>query len=182
DPDFNPDAELERVEAELCRRSFARFCKRAWREIDPAPLVWGWHLDALCEHLQAVTEGRIRKLIINIPPGHGKSMIVSVLWPAWAWARNPSWRVLTSSYDADLSLRDAGRTRLLIQSAWYQAHFTTDPRTISRFNPEGHRGALMGDQNVKSYYANEALGFRLCVRMGSGTGHRGDALVIDDPI
>jgi predicted phage terminase large subunit-like protein len=162
------------VERERCLRSFAYFVRRAWPYIDPAPLVWGWHLDAMCLHLQAVTEGRIQRLVINIPPGHAKSMIVSVLWPAWVWARRPQWQVMTASYDETLSTRDAVKTRTLIETPWYRELLTTDPRTGKAWN-------LSGDQNVKSYYANSAFGFRLCVVVGSGTGKRGDALVIDDP-
>lgn len=162
------------VERERCLRSFAYFVKRAWPMIDPAPLVWGWHLDALCAHLQAVTEGRIKRLIINIPPGHAKSMIVSVLWPAWSWARRPSWQVMTASYDETLATRDAVKTRTLIETPWFRELLTRDPRT-------GKSWELAGDQNVKTYYANTAFGFRMCVTVGSGTGKRGDALVIDDP-
>jgi predicted phage terminase large subunit-like protein len=162
------------VERERCMRSFAYFVRRAWQYIDPAPLIWGWHLDAMCAHLQAVTEGRIQRLVINIPPGHAKSMIVSVLWPAWSWAKRPSWQVMTASYDDTLSTRDAVKTRTLIETPWYRSLFPTDPKT-------GKTWELAGDQNVKSYYANSAFGFRLCVTIGSGTGKRGDALVIDDP-
>lgn len=177
--EIDPSEELELLRAERAKRSFAEFCKRAWREIDPAPLVWGWHLDAICEHLQAVTEGRIRRLVINVPPGHAKSMIVSVLWPAWVWTRRPSWRLLCASYDLDLSMRDAVKQRTLVQTEWYQRHFTEDPN--GRTTTED-RWKLKGDQNVKSYYENTSLGFRQCVAIGSGTGKRGDALVIDDPI
>lgn len=174
---IDPRGEREAVEAELCKRSFARFVRRAWRECDPAPLVWGWHLDALCEHLQAVAEGYVDKLIVNIPPGHAKSMIVSVLWPAWRWARDATWRVLTSSYEIGLATRDAGKARTLIEGAWFQRHFTADKDSLT-----GH-WEMQGDQNVKSYYANTSMGFRLCLSVGGkGTGYRGDALVIDDPL
>lgn len=175
-----PDLELptpEELEAEQCRRSFKRFVRRAWGEVDPAPLVWGWHIDALCEHLQAVSEGRIKKLVINIPPGHAKSMIVSVLWPAWHWIRDPSWRVMTASYEIGLAMRDAVKARELISTEWYQTHFAQDP------DGYGESWQLSSDQNVKSFYTNDALGFRLCLSVGGkGTGWRGDALVIDDPL
>lgn len=169
------------VLAERCRRDFRVFVRHAWGQIDPAPLVWNWHLDAMCLHLQAVTEGRIDKLLINIPPGHAKSMIVGVLWPAWVWTLDPAWRLLSASYDMTLSMRDATKARTLIRGEWYQRLFSTDPRSITDENPDGEKWALKGDQDVKSYYETTALGFRLCVSIGAGTGHRGDALVIDDP-
>jgi len=134
-------ARLEKVEAELCRRSFARFARRGWQEVDPEPLVWNWHLDAICDHLQAVSEGRIRRLLINVPPGHAKSMFVSVLFPAWQWARNPGWRALFASYAQELSNRDAVKCRAVIESAWYQRHFTEIPQRflglhLSRVRPD----------------------------------------------
>ena len=55
------------------------------------------HVDAICEHLQAVTENAIRTLIINLPPGHAKSLLMAVFWLAWAWLRNPEGRWLFSS-------------------------------------------------------------------------------------
>jgi predicted phage terminase large subunit-like protein len=170
--DLDAEAELELVRAELARRSFAQFVRRAWQEFDPAPLVWGWHLDALCDHLQAVAEGRIEQLLINVPPGHAKSNIVSVCWPAWRWIRQPSWRVLTASYGMDLATRDTVRTRTLISSPWYQTHFA---------GPAGWR--LTDDQNVKSHYSNTLFGERMAISVGGkGTGFRGDGLIVDDPL
>jgi predicted phage terminase large subunit-like protein len=188
---------LEQVQAERCRRSFAFFCRKAWPLIDPAPLVWGWHLDAICLHLEVmfrawlVARGRarvaiakaivaqLRKLIINIPPGHAKSMIVSVLFPAWAWALDPRWQVLTASHDMALALRDAVKSRELMDTNWYQDNFTWWRR-----EPGGplERWRFASDQNVKSYYKNTAQGHRLCLSVGSGTGWRGDWLLIDDPL
>jgi predicted phage terminase large subunit-like protein len=171
---IDPADELEHLEAEACRRSFRRFARRAWQEIDPAPLVWGWHLDAITEHLQAVAQRQIQRLLINIPPGHAKSNIVSVLYPAWRWAREPWWRVMTASYEMGLATRDAVKSRELIEGRWFQRHFARDCY--------GQSWHLSGDQNVKSYYANDQLGFRLCLSVGGkGTGYRGDALIVDDP-
>jgi hypothetical protein len=76
------------IDAELARRRFLCFIELAWHVVEPArAFILTWHIQALAEHLQAVSEGRIRNLLINIPPGHGKSLIVSVLWPAWQWIR-----------------------------------------------------------------------------------------------
>jgi predicted phage terminase large subunit-like protein len=175
----DPRQEYERVEAAQTVRHFSRFVRKAWPLVDPAPLIWNWHLDVLCDHLQAVAEGRIRKLAINIPPGHAKSMIVSVLYPAWRWARDPSWQVMTSSYEIGLATRDAIKSRELIESAWYKKWHTRDRRSP---DPDD-TWALVDDQNVKSFYKNTSLGFRLCLSVGGkGTGYRGDALIIDDPL
>ena len=71
------------------------FVKRAWPLIEPStPLVWNYHLDALCDHLEALLTGQLGKqnLFIAVPPGSMKSTIVSVCVPAWMWIREPSWR------------------------------------------------------------------------------------------
>jgi predicted phage terminase large subunit-like protein len=157
------------LEAERLRRKLSEFVKAAWHLVEPAtPLVWGWHLEAICQHLQAVTEGKIRKLIINIPPRTGKSTIVSVLWPAWEWARNPAVRIMFASYAQQLSLRDSVRRRLVILSEWFQARWPAVK--------------LSSDQNVKHEFQNTALGYMVATSTGGTvTGRGGDRLVLDDP-
>src|SRR5687767_11135202 len=94
-----PTPELTQVQAERCRRRLRYFLQQVWTVIEPgSPFVPGWHIDALCDHLQAVSEGDIRNLLVNVPPRHAKSTIVSVLWPAWDWARDPKRQWLFSAY------------------------------------------------------------------------------------
>lgn len=165
---------VRRARAERRRRSFRLFVRDAWEHADPAPLVWGWHLEALCDHLQWVSEGKIRRLLINIPPGHAKSMIVSVLWPAWVWARDPKWSAIFASYELGLVTRDAVRSRDLLDSDWYRSLFR---------NPSDARSwEWNDDQNAKKLYKNTAGGGRQAVSVGSGTGYRAETLVVDDPL
>jgi predicted phage terminase large subunit-like protein len=147
------------------------FVKGAWETYRPRrPYVHGWHVDAICEHLQAVTRYEIPKLAITIPPRHGKSSLVSVFWPAWAWTQDPAIQWLFSAYGADLATRDSRRTRWLIESSWYQGRF-------------GHLYALTSDQNVKTNFHNDRGGFRIATGLGGkGTGEGGDFIVCDDPI
>lgn len=171
----------DKVKTTQMLRGFKRFVIEAWPKIDPAPLIWNWHLDAMCEHLQAVAEGRIKKLIINIPPGHAKSMIVSVLFPAWLWAREPWRRLLTTSYDRALAMRDADKSRTLIKHPWYQDRFSFDLRTQpDKETGERERWTLSDTQDAKSFYGNSALGFRIAFQVGTGTGQRGDGAIYDD--
>lgn len=168
----------DELEAAACYKSLACYTKRAWQEIDPDPLVWNWHLDVICDHLQAVTEGEISNLIINIPPGHAKSMMVSVIWPSWVWARKPQWKSIFSSYEMGLVSRDMTRRRELMRSEWYTQWFRDRARS-----PFAIRGwDFADDQDTKTFYKNTRLGEFIGVSVGSGTGKRGDALVIDDPI
>jgi predicted phage terminase large subunit-like protein len=111
----------------------------------------------------------MRKLIINIPPGHAKSMLVSVLWPAWHWVRVPQWRALFSSYDGQLVNRDAVRARTLMRSDWYQELFCGPKSALTP------RWGFQSDQDQKSYYENSLGGFRIGVTVGGGiTGKRGN--------
>lgn len=141
----------------------------AWSVVEPStPLVWGWSMQAVCDALQDVAAGRILNLIINIPPGHSKSLLANVFFPAWLWLSRPGWRGLFASYSADLTLRDAYKCRTLIQSDWYQ-------RT---FMPEWQ---IKGDRNAIGYYENTATGSRLSLSVGSmATGWRGDGMILDD--
>ncbi|TVQ98106.1 MAG: hypothetical protein EA398_13730 [Deltaproteobacteria bacterium] len=151
--------------------TLAEFVRQAWHTVEPeTELTWNWHLDAICQHLEAVTDGRIRRLMINVPPGHMKSMIVSVFWPAWMWLRHPHLRVLSGACTDDLALRDTVRSRDVIQSPWYQSAFAPDWK-------------MKGDQNVKSYFRNSRYGERKAFGvLGKITGQRGDGIIIDDPI
>lgn len=168
----------EELEAALCYKSFYHFWLRAWREIDPAPLKPGWHIEALAKHLQAVFEGDIKRLIVNIPPGLGKSMGASVLWPAWCWARRPQWQIMAASYEVQLSTRDAVKCRDLMSTPWYMRWFRS-PQSPFSVTPWDFKD----DQNLKTMYKNSAHGHRQAIGVGGkGTGYRGDVLIIDDPI
>ena len=80
------DADFLEIEREYCKRSLANFAKRAWHVLEPAtPLKWGWAVDSICEHLEAVSNGEIKRLLMNVPPGSMKSLLTSVLWNAWEW-------------------------------------------------------------------------------------------------
>lgn len=160
--------ELDRLD---CEESLAAFIRQAWAIIEPGqPYTHGWHIDALCWHLEAVTEGEISRLLINIPPGTMKSLCVGVFWPAWEWGpRNrASTRFVCASHSQNLSVRDNLRMRRLVSSDWYQSLW-------------GDRVSMTRDQNAKIKFENEATGFREAAAAGSITGARGDRVIIDDP-
>lgn len=159
-----------KVERELAARSLREFVRQAWPIVEPATaFVPGWHIDAICEHLEAISRGEIRNLLINVPPRHMKSLLVSVFWPTWEWARHPELRWLYSSYAASLSIRDSVQCRRLIESPWYRARW-------------GHVYKLTSDQNAKSRFDNNRSGYRLSTSVGgSVTGEGGDRIVCDDP-
>jgi predicted phage terminase large subunit-like protein len=161
---------IKEIDKELATRSLLEFVRQAWQIVEPAtPFVEGWHIVAIIEHLEAVTNGQIRNLLINVPPRHMKSLLVSVFWPAWEWIRWPERRWLYSSYAASLSQRDSVACRRLIESNWYQSLW-------------GDRFALTSDQNTKGRFNNDRSGYRLATSVGSSiTGEGGDRIVVDDP-
>jgi len=164
------------IQRELAERSLADFIRIGWRYIDPADYIGNWHIDAVCEHLEAVSRGQLRRLIINIPPRHMKSLSCSVAWPAWTWIQKamagtlagPSTSFLAISYAHNLSIRDSVKCRRLIYSPWYQENW-------------GDRFRLANDQDTKIRFDNDHQGYRICTSVeGMATGEGADIAIIDD--
>lgn len=153
-----------------CELSLYEFVKRAWHTLHPSTaFVEGWAVGAVAEHLQAVTEGDIDRLLINIPPGCTKSMLANVFWPSWEWGPfgMPDMQYINASYDKRLAVRDMVNTRDLISSEWYQERWPLKWK-------EDDRG--------KEKFSNDQRGFRYAASVGSGlTGWRGQRFIIDDP-
>lgn len=153
----------------LCEESFYHFVRRAWKIIEPDnPFVDGWHIKAICDHLEAVTHFIIPRLLINVPPRHAKSIIATVLWPAWVWIKHPERRFIFASYSASLALKDSVKCRQIIRSEWYRNSFKIE-------------WELADDQDTKTKFLNDKQGFRYATSVtGTVTGEGGDYLVGDD--
>ncbi len=170
----SPAVMLDLLKEEKERRNAAaslyEFVRQSWHVVEPGvPFIGGWHIEQICEHLEACSGGDLRKLLINIPPRHSKSTIVSVMWPMWEWLTDPAQKFLCASYSGNLSIRDNLKARRLIQSPWYQDRW-------------GHMFRLAGDQNAKQRYENDKTGYRLATSVGgTATGEGGSRLLLDDP-
>lgn len=163
-------ADLQQIERELCRRSLAHFARRAWHVLEPAAeLKWGWALDAICLHLEAVTNGDITRLLMNVPPGSMKSLLTGVIWPAWEWGPRgmPEMRFVGTAHEETLAIRDNRKCRDLIKSAWYQNLWPVE---------------LLRDLDGKREFGNVRKGTRQARSFTSLTGVRGDRVILDDPI
>jgi predicted phage terminase large subunit-like protein len=160
--------EVARVRAE---RRLLPFVELLWHVVEPGrDLVMGWALECVAEHLEAVTAGEIRHLLITLPPGLMKSLLTDVFWPAWEWGPRdmPSMRYVCASYSEALTIRDNRRCRNVIQSSIYQANW-------------GDRFQLDSDQNAKIRFDNDRTGFKVATSVGGlGTGERGDRVIVDD--
>ncbi|MDE2096335.1 MAG: phage terminase large subunit [Patescibacteria group bacterium] len=166
------------VEAEQCERSLLFFLEKAWSSFVPAKLKINWHHEAIAEHLEAVTRGEIKRLLINLPPAHTKSNLVTIAWPAWTWALKngrgmplggPSTRFLCLTYSTDFAYQLSVTARRLIGSDWYQARW-------------GKRVQITGDRDNQGRFDTTVGGSRVSAGLqGSILGLHGDVKIIDDP-
>lgn len=149
--------------------SFPEFLRKAWPILEPAnQLMESWYIGYLCEHLELVTRGEIRKLLINMPPRYGKSNIVTILWPVWSWTQKPSMRWIFCSYSSGLSVKHSLARRRVIESMWFQDNW-------------GGLVTIQDDQNQKHEYENTARGHMIATSVGGTlTGKGGDIIVEDD--
>ena len=163
------EAELVRRDAEALPFNFFSFVVAAWPEVEQYQFKDGMHVQAICEHLQACAERRIKSLCINVPPRLGKSTLCSVLFPAWMLARSAQETLLFASYSQTLANRDSVKTRALVESDWYQARF---PHVKIR-----------DDSNLKTAFITTEGGGRQCTSVGGTvTGLGGSFLILDDPL
>lgn len=171
DPSFLQNAPqlLAKIRAESARRSYKAFIEQAWPMIEPGtPLVWGWAMDAIVDHVEAVVRRDIKRLVINVPPGFGKSRFVRVFAPAWQWVSDPYHKFLSASYSLDLTIRDNLDARRLITSDWYGKTFDVQ---------------IAEDDAGKTGFSLNTLGSLKAVTVGGKTtGWRGDTFLIDDPL
>jgi predicted phage terminase large subunit-like protein len=163
------NAQRPGLERSVYADSLAEFVKLVWPILHPrTPLIWNWPMQAICDHLEAVTDGRIRRLLINCPPGFSKSLLVNVFWPAWEWGPRgrPDLQYISWAYNHNLTIRDNRRCRDILEHEIYQRLW-------------GHVFELAGDQNAKTRYDNDHHGFRIATSTG-GTGERGNRNIVDD--
>jgi predicted phage terminase large subunit-like protein len=160
-----------------CERSLPAFLRRAWPYFDSSTFVPGWHLDAIAEHLQAVTDGRIKRLVINIPPRFGKTNLVAIAWPVWTWIlatdpdfplHGPGVRFLCASYGANKAEGDGVTARRLIGTEWFQERW-------------GQRVVIAKDRDNQSQYDTLAGGSRISTGIPESLGKGGAIRLIDDP-
>ena len=146
------------------------FVRYFWDVLEPqTEFVEGEALDAICQHLEAVTFGDINRLLINVPPGFMKSLLTDVFWPAWEWGpmEMPHLRYVAFSYAAGLTERDNGKFRDLITSHKYQELWGDKFKTRK-----------IGEVKI----TNDKTGSKLATSVGGiGTGERGDRIILDDP-
>jgi predicted phage terminase large subunit-like protein len=167
-----PLTAMAEIDRELVERGGLRsFIELGWGTVEGESTYRpNWHIDAICEHFEAVSRGEIRRLMVLIPPRHMKSLSAAVFWPAYDWIANPQRRWVFASYAFDLSRRDSVKCRRVIQSQWYRDRW-------------GDRFKLAHDQNRQDRFDNDKGGYRLSISVdGKVTGEGGNIIVIDDAL
>jgi predicted phage terminase large subunit-like protein len=162
--------ELTRAEYDAVLRSdFATFAARCFHDLNPqADLAMGWHIEVIAAKLAAVHQGKIRRLIINLPPRHLKSHLASIAFPAWCLGHDPSLQFLCVSYAQDLADKLARDCRAVMMSPWYRQIFAT--------RLAQHRQAVQE-------FVTTRQGYRLATSTGGVlTGRGADIIMIDDPL
>src|SRR5438270_9782784 len=153
----------------ILRSDLCYFAERCFAELNPqAAFLTNWHLEVIAAKLTAVREGKIRRLIINLPPRHLKSLLASIAFPAWCLGLDASAQILCVSYAQDLADKLARDCRAVMTRPW-------DPRIFStRLAP--HRQAVQE-------FITTCQGYRLATSTGGvRTGRGADIILIDDPV
>ena len=151
------------------RRDFYSFLVRcfcelhAGRSFSPA-----WHAEVLAAKLQGVGDGSVRRLVVNVPPRHLKSLAASVALPAWLLGIDPGLAIINVTYAQDLSDKFARDCRAVMNSDWYRSMFPT---------------RLASPREPLSEIATTRGGFRMATSVGGVlTGRGADVILIDDPL
>src|SRR5207244_6319687 len=153
----------------ILRSDLGYFAERCFYDLNPqAAFLTNWHIEVIAAKLAAVRAGKIRRLILNLPPRHLKSLLASVAFPAWCLGRDPSAQILCVSYAQELADKLSRDCRRILASDWYQRLFPT------RLAPR--------HQAVREFETT-AQGSRVATSVGGVlTGRGADLIVIDDPL
>lgn len=167
-PPKENEAEVLKSKQE-CEESLYEFTKQAWEEIEGIPFIESWHIKALCDHLEEIYYNRINYLVANLPFRMGKSIVADVMFPAWAWAKNPSMKLLFISYSEELAKKHHIKNRDLLNTPWYLARWGTKFR-------------IRKDVDNLTIFQNDQGGERMKATVnGQNTGFGSDIIIVDDP-
>jgi predicted phage terminase large subunit-like protein len=150
----------------ICESSLYEFVKMMWPHVaEGKQFIDNWHIRLICDHLQAITEGKIKNLIINIPFRCMKSLIASICWPAWEWTIKPHLQYIGVSYNTSMALSNARIMRTLISCDFYKSMWDRELR-----------------KDTDSMMENKHGGHRFSTGILSGTtGRNADRVIADDP-
>ena len=166
---YNKSLTPTQLKNEILKNDLSAFIYKSFNTINQGvKYKHNWHIDLIAEYLQEIEKGKIKRLIINMPPRSLKSVCISVAFPAWLLGKKPNSRIIVASYSEKLSLKHSTDCRLIVSSKWFQELF-----------PEFQ---LNQSQNEKYKFATTQNGYRFATSVGGSlTGEGGDILIVDDP-
>jgi len=149
----------------VLRTKLPYYIGKVFNTVEPVPYQHNWHVDLISEYLQAILDGELTRLIINVPPGYTKSIAVNVAFSTRLLGKYPKHRVLSASHSFSLSTKMSIKAKMVMESAWYKELF---PATVLKKDVE----------NTQSYFKTTQEGLRQAVSVGGKiTGEGGDCLV-----
>ena len=166
---YNKSLTPVQLKNEILKNDLSAFIYKSFNTINQGvKYKHNWHIDLIAEYLQEIEKGKIKRLIINVPPRSLKSVCISVAFPAWLLGKKPNSRIIVASYSEKLSLKHSTDSRLIVSSNWFQELFPE-----FQLNPS---------QNEKYKFATIQNGYRFATSVGGSlTGEGGDILIVDDP-
>ena len=155
---------------EILRQDLMSFIHASFLELNPdTEFSTRPHIEVIASRLQACRAGKVRRLIINLPPRSLKSHCTSIAFPAWLLGHEPAAQIICASYGQDLADKLARDCRTLMQGPLYRSLF---PRTV-----------ISKEKQSVSEFVTIANGFRMATSVGGVlTGRGGDFLIVDDPM
>jgi len=152
------------------RNDLSAFTARVFQTVSPSQRYQhGWHIDAITWHLEECAAGRIKRLIITLPPRSLKSVTVTVAFSAWLLGRDPTARIIAASYSNELSAKHGRDVRTVMESPWFKRLF---PGT--RIDPS---------KNTEFELVTTRRGGRLATSVGGTlTGRGGNFVILDDTL
>ena len=160
---------MDKLLQAILRSDLSSFIQKTFYTLLPKQnFSFNWHIDMIADYLTAVENGKIKRLIINLPPRSLKSICISVSWTAWLLGMQSSMKIIVASYSNILSSKHSLDSRIIVSSNWYKKLF---PKMI-----------LSKLHNQKNKFLTTENGFRFATSVGGSlTGEGGDILIIDDP-
>ena len=167
-PKLNPAAAKLLADRVLARRRLLHFTKLTHPRYSA-----GWVHDDICRRLERfsreVAEGKSPRLMLLMPPRHGKSELASIRFPAWHLGHNPTHEIINVGYNLDLPMGFSRKVREVFRDPQYQAIFPD-----AQLDPDS--------QSVEKWNTTKGGGFTAAGRGGGITGKGAHILIIDDPI
>lgn len=153
----------------IFREDLGSFIGKTFETLNPSTdYRHNWHIELISDRLKQAYEGKIQRLIINMPPRNLKSICASVAWPAWILGNNPAARIIVASYSQMLSIKHSVDARMIMKTEWYNNSFKDT--------------LVLKNQDEKAKFMTSKHGFRFATSIGGSlTGEGGDFLIVDDP-